>query len=167
MRIIMKRRFRGWSIVLSAGLLITLASVGVVACGSKGLTQSNTSSTPVQANIQKCGNVFGYGHLEPVPQDMGSEQAENCFWQAFQHCQPATLVFTTQSTDRLSMTITHTFTIRNNSAKCSLSDTKQQRTNPISPAQVTIYACTGLAQSPRALDVLSCGQEGTVHVQGA
>src|SRR5216684_3064467 len=151
---------RHWSVALITGLLIALASAGLAACGYNG----STPSTQPQSQLQKCGFVHGFGTLEVVPKDLGGEQAENCFWQAFQHCRPATLVFITSS---LHTTLIHTFTVHTGNSLCLITDAKQFGvvSNPHAPA--TIYTCTGLIRHPRALDILSCGQEGTVVVLGA
>lgn len=163
------------SIVLRIGIVLVVISVVgfvIISCGSVAPTQSDSASIPnkaatlKQTAIQNCGNVLGYGNLVPVPRGGGSQHAENCFWQAFQQCQPATLVFSTQSMTRLSVPIIHTFTIHNSAGKCLLSDTKEQRSAPNGPVQIVTYTCAGLEQSPRVLNVLSCGQEGTVPVLG-
>ncbi len=183
---------RHWSVALITGLLIALASAGLAACGYNGstpstqpqsqvtqpLTPTQRTSPPTravpsptqttqplaQSQLQKCGFVHGFGTLEVVPKDLGGEQAENCFWQAFQHCRPAMLVFITSS---LHTTLIHTFTVHTGNSLCLITDAKQFGvvSNPHAPA--TIYTCTGLIRHPRALDILSCGQEGTVVVLGA
>jgi len=183
------RVLRHWSVVLTTGFLIALASAGLVACGYNGApsTQPQSQATqpltpaqrtspptrvistpttqpPLQSQLLKCGSVHGFGTLEVVPKDLGGEQAENCFWQAFQHCRLATLVFVTNG---LHTTLIHTFTIHTNGGLCLITDAKQFGVVSNQHAPATIYTCTGLIQHPRALDVLNCGQEGTVVVLGA
>src|SRR5215469_15448527 len=87
-------------VVLSTGFMMVLASVGLAACGYSGSNQSGTPSTSTQPRVQvthppapvkRCGIVQGLARLEVPPSDIGAAQAENCFWQAFQHCRPAML----------------------------------------------------------------------------
>ena len=86
----------------------------------------DTNDTPpVEPQLQKCGFVFGFGALELVPRDLGAEQAENCFWQAFQHCRPAILVFNTGAKAKFTSTLKHTFTIYNENVACLIADVKQ------------------------------------------
>lgn len=181
---------RRWSVVFTSGLVIALAGAGLVACGYNGSAQSSSPSTQpqsqvtspptrvipasthttqplVQSQLQKCGFVHGYGALEVVPKDLGGEQAESCFWQAFQHCRPATLVFTTSVSAKVPITLMHTFMIHNEHSNCLISDAQQFGVASNRPPLATIFTCTGLIRHPRALDILSCGQEGTVVVLGA
>src|SRR5262249_39018390 len=103
-----------------------------------------------------------------VPQDAGSQKAEECFWQAFQHCRSATLVFTLSSSGKgfAGQTILRTFTIHQENGACFITDALQKGATPKVLQPATTYTCTGLILHPGALDVLSCGQDGTVHVAG-
>ena len=177
-------RFRRCSAALIAGFLIILASTGLAACGYNGLPQSSTSATQgqtqetqtpqtqaprqSQAPVQKCGFVFGYEALTTMPQDAGSQKAEGCFWQAFQHCSLATLVFTSSSNGKGigGQTIVRTFTIHQANGACFITDALQKGATPRTLQPATIYTCTGLIQHPGALDILSCGPDGTINVAG-
>lgn len=156
--------------MLSIGFMMVLASVGLAACGYSGSNQSSTPATRSQAQaqvthppvpIQKCGIVQGLAHLEVPPSDTGAARAENCFWQAFQHCRPATLVFITSSVDTA---LIRTFTIHDNNGTCSISDAKQQRIVPNPPSSAGTYTCTGLVQKPDGLHFSACGKDGDVLV---
>ena len=180
----LRSRVRTTGTVFILGLLIALLSVGLTACGYRSASISSAPSQalltdppagvtqpkapvmqyPLLPQVQKCGFVQGYGALKTVPIDTGrSEQAENCFWQAFQTCRPATLVFITNS---LHATFTHTFTIRNDHGNCSILDATKfgSVTNAASPT--TVYSCAGLKRYPRALYFLACGKDGTIIVLG-
>ena len=155
--------------VLSIWLMMALAGVGLAACGYSG-SQSNTPSTQSQPQAQvthppvpaqKCGVVQGLAYLEVPPSDTGAARAENCFWQAFQHCRPATLVFITSSTDTA---LIRTFTIHDENGTCSISDAKQQRIVPNPPSPAGTYTCTGLVQKPDGLHFSACGKDGDVLV---
>ena len=76
---------------LSTGLLIALASTALAACGYNSSNQNSPSSTQSQpqathppVKVQNCGIVQGLGTLKVPPSDTGAQQAENCFWHAFQ-----------------------------------------------------------------------------------
>ncbi len=178
------RGVRTTGTVFILGLLIALLSVGLTACSYRSASISSAQSqalltdppagvpqpktpvikNPIQPQVQQCGFVQGYGALKTVPIDTGrSKQVENCFWQAFQTCRPATLVFITNS---LHATFTHTFTIQNSHGNCSILDATKfgSVTNSASPA--TVYSCAGLKRYPRALYFLACGKDGTIIVLG-
>ena len=113
----LRRRLR-FAAVLGIGLFIVLAIPGLAACGYSSSTQRSTSSTQAQkqttyhqVQVQKCGVVQGLGSLKVPPSDNGAQQSENCFWHAFQHCLPATLIFSTSGVDTA---LLRTFTIHNN-----------------------------------------------------
>src|SRR5215471_15221437 len=167
-------RLHHWSsrtiIALSICLLVVLVSTGLAACGSRSSNQVNTSSTqpktqvaqlPVQ--VQNCGMVQGLARLEVPVADNGSQQAENCLWQAYQHCRPATLDFITTSLDTA---LIRTFTIHNNQGTCSISDARQLRMMPNQLSAVKTFTCTGLIQQ-QGLRFLSCGEDGNVFVPGS
>lgn len=164
-------RLGRWLISLATGLLIVLASVGLAACSPAGsppgltssaqsqAAQSATATTPARA----CGIVQGSGRLQVEPTDMGAEQVEQCFWQAFQHCQPATLIFTIKD---LNTTLTRTFTLHNAHGACVISDARQETTAGQPHPSPTIYTCAGLTRQPHALVFTACGQDGTIEVMG-
>jgi hypothetical protein len=170
---IFHRRLHRWSsktiVALSIGLLIALVSTGLAACGNRGSTQGNTSSTQPKtqvtqhpAQVQQCGIVQDLARLEVPVADNGAQQAENCLWQAFQHCHPATLVFITPSANTA---LIRTFTIHNNQGTCSISDAKQLRMAANQLSAVKTFTCTGLVQQ-QGLRFLSCGEDGNVLVPG-
>src|SRR5207249_1531296 len=94
--------------------------------------------------------------------DSGAEKAENCFWHAFQHCHPASLI---SILGGLKVSLIRTFTIHNESSKCSISDTKQQRSVSNSPSVAETYICSGLIQRPNGLNFYACGKDGDIFVQ--
>ena len=158
---------------LSIGLLIALVSTGLAACGYSGSNEGSTSSTQHQpqaqvthlpAQVRECGIVQGLARLEVPVDDNGAQQAENCFWQAFQHCRPTTLVFITTSVDTA---LIRTFTIHNNKGACSISDARQLRVVPNQPSAARTYTCTGLVQQQHSLRFFSCGEDGDVVVPGS
>jgi hypothetical protein len=156
--------------MLSIGFMMVLAGVGLAACGYSASNQGSSPSTHSQPQaqvthppvpVQKCGIVQGLAHLEVPPSDTGAERAENCFWQAFQRCRPATLVFITSSVDTA---LIRTFTIHNDNGACSISDAKQQRIVPHPPVPAGTYTCAGLLQKTDGLHFSACGKDGDVLV---
>jgi hypothetical protein len=107
--------------------------------------------------------VQGLARLEVPVDDNGARQAENCFWQAFQLCRPANLVFFSTSVDTA---LIRTFTIHNNQGTCSISDVRQVRVVANQPSAARTFACTGLVQQQQSLHFLSCGEDGDVLVPG-
>lgn len=164
------RWFSRTLIALSLWLFVALVGTGLAACGSRSSNQVNTSSTqaktqvaqlPVQ--VQKCGIVQGLARLEVPVADNGAQQVENCFWQAYQHCNPATLEFITTSVDTA---LIRTFTIHDNQGTCSITDARQLRVMPNQLSAVKTFTCTGMVQQ-QGLRFLSCGEDGNVFVPGS
>ncbi len=161
--------------LLTTGLLIALLGIGIAGCGYSSVGVASISSTSTSAQVlqpqtlvHQCGTVHGYGALKLVPQDQGSLQAENCFWQAFQHCQPATLVFTTSGVIKalFASTVVRTFSLHKVNGVCLISDSKQTGISLKSLSPTTTYICSGLKRFPRALYILGCGKDGTIVVIG-
>jgi hypothetical protein len=160
--------------VFSMGLLVALLSVALTACGYSSASISSKlfpaqvpppqAQTQVQTRVKNCGTVTGLRRLEVPTNDPLGTQAESCFWRAFQHCQPATLVFLSGNIDT---TFKRTFTIHNTRVRCSITDAKQFRIvpRPLSPAQV--FTCAGLTKLPGALQFNACGKDGNVVLPGA
>jgi hypothetical protein len=166
--------FDSTAAVLSIGLLVALLSAVLAACGYSSASISSTLSqaqvdqpqaqTQVQTKIKQCGTVSGLGRLEVPVNDIAGERAENCFWQAFQHCQPATLVFFISNVDT---SFIRTFTIHNNRGKCSITDARQFRVVPRPPSPALFFTCAGLTRLPDGLRFVACGKDGNIIMPGA
>ncbi len=139
-------------LAIGAVLILALLIVGV------GVAVAFAGRTSVQG--QNCGEV----HTLNTPFIESGEkvqQAENCFWQAFQTCSAASLTFETSGTDA---GVIHTFTIINNNGKCSISDATQHYIAPNPTQSGPAYTCTGLARQADGLHFLNCGAEGNIVV---
>jgi hypothetical protein len=143
--------------IFSLGILVALLSMAIAACGSSVSGQGNT---PSPGPLQKCGNVQG-SLRGTIPNPSGAKQAEDCFWQAFQKCQPASLVYTAVSVDTVA---TRTFTIKNNGTQCSVTDAFQNEIVPQKPFAPKTYICSGVTQLADGLHFSSCGDDGDVIV---
>jgi hypothetical protein len=162
-------RLWGTPAKLRIGLSFAFISIALAACTYSGAHQGNSLSTqpsaPVvntPASVQKCGIVQDPGSLKVPIADSGAEQAENCFWHAFQHCQPASLI---SILGGMEVSLTRTFNIHNESGNCLISDTKQRRNVSNLHSVAESYICAGLIQQPNGLHFNACGKDGDVFVQ--
>jgi hypothetical protein len=140
---------------------LTVLILILVACGSNNTTTggSQPSGAPTE-QTQKCGSVNTYpnGKLANEPT---AKQAENCFWQAYQHCHTATLSFAKRGLDAGAI---HAFTIKSNNGQCTISDAIQTYIAPNPPKAGNTYTCTGLTQQVDGLHFASCGELGDIVV---
>ena len=140
----------------------------LVACGANVSATSGSSgpvATATPAPIQQCGTVHTLGQ-QVVPADQKSVKGvEDCFWQAYQQCNPATLVYSQGSVDTATV---HTFSLKSQNGKCVITDALQHVIFPHAPKAGESDTCTGLAQQTDGLHFLTCKNEGSVLVpQGA
>ena|SRR5258708_916001 len=151
-----KRRF----LMIGLALLLFL----LAACGTQASTitgSNNPVATATTPSTQPCGTVHTI-RLQVVPADQKSvKSVEDCFWQAYQQCYPATLVYSQASVDTAMI---HTFSLKSQNGKCAITDALQRVNFPHSPQSVGNYACTGLTQQPTGLHFLACDNEGDVLV---
>jgi hypothetical protein len=99
----------------------------------------------------------------PTGQDRVQE-VEQCFWQAYQQCRPATMRYSQASVDTATI---HTFAIRRQNGGCVVSDTLEHVIEPRTVQPAGSYTCAGLRQQIDGLYFLACGQEGTILVPAA
>ncbi len=146
---------------LSLALLLLVIAAGLAACGlGSGGAGNPTPTRPASNQLQKCGTVLIKPRGEPAD-PTGAKQAADCFWQAFQQCHLASLVFTASGVDTLA---THTFTIQNNGARCSVVDVMQHQIVPQPPTAARTYTCGGVSQEANGLRFTACGPEGDIVV---
>ena len=147
--------------LLGLGLLVVVIGAGLAACGSNTGSSGNPTPTPTTSTqVQTCGKV--QTNPKGTPLDVtAAKQSEDCFWQAFQKCQPASLVYTLTGVDTITV---RTFTIQNNSGKCTVSEAFQHSIVPQPLSIAKTYTCTGVTQKPDGLHFSSCGVDGDVSV---
>ena len=109
---------------------------------------------------QNCGTVNTALNGQPVDRNQ-ARLAGNCFWQAFQHCQAATLLLREHSLDTGA---DHTFTIKSNNGKCSIVDTVKHYIVPNNQITTTTYSCSGLVMQADGLHFIACGNLGSIHL---
>ena len=133
------------------------------ACGSNAGGQGRATTPTNTPSLQelKCGTVHTL-HSQIAPADLNTARhAEDCFWQAFQQCQPATLTYTKNEVDAGSV---NTFTLKSIGGKCTVSDGVQHFIVPRSPGKTTTYPCSDVKLQSDGLYVFSCGEIGTIIV---
>ncbi len=136
-------------------------SASATPTGSSG----GVSATPTQSlATQKCGTVHSM-RLAIVPADASrAKDVENCFWQAFQACHPATMVYAQNGVDTGTI---HNFSVQSINGKCAITDGVQTFLAPHPASAPTNYTCTGLAQQTDGLHFSACGRVGDVLVPSA
>ena len=144
--------------LLSVCLLAVFVSVAIVACGSSTTTGSggSTPTATAQVQTQKCGTIST--NPRGLPTDAtNAQQSEHCFYQAYQHCQNASLIYTLHGIDT---SVVRTFTITNHNNQCIITDAMQHSIapQPLSPAKT--YQCLSMTMSVDGLHVSGCGQDG-------
>lgn len=151
---------------LMAILLTLLAACGTnvstTTTGSSGSTnQTTTQATTQTGTQQQCGTVHTM-RLLIVPADTNRAKGiEDCFWQAFQQCRPATLVYAQNSLDTGTI---HNFSLQKSNGICTIIDGVQHFIAPHPAQGMTTYICAGLTQQADGLHFRTCGSIGDVLV---
>lgn len=162
---LIRRRFLMGSLTISLVFLLTL----LAACGTNGSTTTgsgatNPGTTPTATKVpitQNCGVVHTM-RLQVVPADTNlAKGAENCFWQAYQQCHPAKLLFAQNDLDTGTI---HNFSLKSENGKCVITDALQRFIAPRPPQSAGNYTCVGLAQQSDGLHFQACGSLGNVLV---
>jgi hypothetical protein len=136
---------------------LVILSLGLAACASSGTTGAGQTPPPPQ----QCGSIHLTQGL-PNSVDPNAGQVENCFWQAYQHCQAATFDATFMGVDGGAI---RTFTTSPNGTTCTVQDTVQFYAVPQGKKPSHTYTCTGLAQPQEGgLLFTGCGADGDVMV---
>ncbi len=175
------RRLRG-RFFLTLGLAVFLLLLA--ACGTNAVTSTGTSgpgttattgageSTPTatagatntptaQPQARNCGVVHAT-RLLVVPADQDrAKGVEDCFWQAYQQCHPATMGYSKASLDTATI---HTFSLQSQGGKCVIDDALQNIVEPRPPQPAGNYTCAGLTRQSDGLHFLACGKEGNILV---
>src|SRR5258708_27672939 len=138
--------------------LFAIGAVLILALLIVGVGVAFAGKTPAQE--PNCGEVHTL-NTHFIESGEKVQQAENCFWQAFQQCSAASLTFQASGTDA---GVIHTFTIVNNNGKCSISDATQHyiAPNPTQPGPA--YTCTSLTRQADGLHFLNSHDEGNIIV---
>lgn len=148
------RRARRWipaaHRLLLIGIGLGLFALAVAGCGQT----SNAGASP-----QNCGTVVVRANSTPT--GTTATQAENCFYQAYQHCASATLTVNEMGVDAGT---DRTFTTVSRSGGCAISESVTTYVVPRGQNPTTTYTCTGLSQQSDGLHFSSCGADGNIFV---
>ncbi|HEU5380712.1 MAG TPA: hypothetical protein VFV38_35260 [Ktedonobacteraceae bacterium] len=142
-------------------LSLTLLLLVLAACSTNG---SGTTAPPITKKTpatRNCGAVqSAFAFPTPTDQDL-AQGIEDCFWQAYQQCHPATLTYSFVGMDTVDI---HTFRLQSQDGTCVITDTRQIVIEPGEPQPAGSSLCTGLTRQTDGLHFLACGPEGTVLV---
>jgi hypothetical protein len=129
---------------------------GLAACAP---VSASTSAPAATAQPQQCGSVV-IAAGQRVTTDTAA-QSENCFWQAFSHCQAASLTVTTMGVDT---GVVRIFTTKQAGSGCMITDQAQSYRAPNYKGPLQTYTCAGVAQRQGGLLFQSCGADGDIAV---
>lgn len=122
------------------------------------------SPTPRGVN---CGTIYVYAGNEPVydanvKRDTVRASAD-CFWNAYQHCQTATLIVHQEGIDT---SITSMFIVDRQQESCILTDTMQETSANFGGSQspYKIYTCSALLRNGYDFDFNNCGKLSNLSI---
>lgn len=139
-------------------MFIVALCLGMAACGvSPSLGSASPTSTRNTGPAISCGSISQGG---PVAQPANASAAENCFWQAYQQCKPATLEYTVSSVDTGT---THQLTLTPQTDGCRITDVSTHYVVP-NTQKTTTYVCSGMTKLTQGLQLQGCGAEGNFKV---
>lgn len=149
-----------------ACIVVTLLLSGffLVACGSNTTTGSGGQPTPTAtrpAQTVDCGKIQSRANSIAPADKAAAQKAENCFYSAYQKCQPATLTFSTFGVDA---GVIHHFAVKNANGSCAISDGWQHFIAPNPPAGTITYPCASMNMQSDGLHIESCSTAGTVVI---
>ncbi|HEX7734203.1 MAG TPA: hypothetical protein VF458_05060 [Ktedonobacteraceae bacterium] len=152
----------------TAGLVILLFLLA--ACGTNanttttGSNSNNPATTPTTPALQHCGIIHAMRMLVVPADESNAKKVEDCFWQAYQHCNPATMVYSQGGVDTATI---HTFSLKSQNGGCVVTDALQHQVVPRPAQSAGNHVCSGLQQQTDGLHFLSCAGEGDVVVPGS
>jgi hypothetical protein len=147
-------RRRRWLLPALAACALLLAA-GLAGCGS------TPASTPLVGSTN-CGKIAS--HFSEAS-DQGALSAERCFYQAYKHCQGATLGFVLMGVD---ISDTYVFRVQpKSSGGCALAAVDAHFfASGGGRTTVKTYMCSGATQQGDVLVVQGCGAGGDITVSG-
>jgi hypothetical protein len=160
------QRFSHSSFQRMASIVVSFLLLGffLAACGSNGTTTGSgqTAPTPTQpAQTVDCGKIQSRVNSIAPSDKTAAQQAANCFYAAYQKCQPATLVFSSFGVDTGAI---HHFAVKNVNGSCTISDGLQHFIAPHPPAGTVTYSCASMKMQTDGLHIESCGTIGSIVI---
>ncbi|HEY6286325.1 MAG TPA: hypothetical protein VIX20_11725 [Ktedonobacteraceae bacterium] len=173
----LQRHFQSYSFAgFGIAALLVLLCAFLAGCGSYvpsqgGQSQTTPSTTPTSIpaftpsptlaqQAQNCGKVDTTLNGKPVDANQ-ARLAGNCFWQAFQNCQAASLILKEHSLDTGA---DHTFTMKGTTGRCSIMDTVKHYIVPNNLNLTRSYTCSGLVMQADGLHFIACGSLGNIFM---
>jgi hypothetical protein len=159
---LVKHHFQNRWMVMVA--VLSMLMLVLAACGSGGGSGQGSGTTPTPSPTpsptpiaaQQCGKV-SIG-VSGTPTDPTAAQGTtNCFWQAYQQCQPATMTLTLTSVDT---GVVRIFTLEKKGSSCTITDEVQHFIAPNPPKTTATYVCASVTKTAAGLVFNSCGQDG-------
>ena len=136
----------------------------LAACGSSTTTTGGGQPTPTAtrpAQTVDCGKIQSRANGIAPSDKAAAQQAVNCFYQAYQKCQPATLMFSSLGLDA---GVIHHFAVKNVNGSCAISDGWQHYIAPHPPAGTITYSCASMNMQADGLHIESCGNAGSIVI---
>jgi hypothetical protein len=117
------------------------------------VVQGPANGTP--SGAADCGRVSVLGPSGASPTNSDAQANEDCFFQAYQSCTPATLEASFSGVDAGTR---HTFSLQGSAGSCSISDMQQHFVVPRPPLPGTTVTCSSLSRgSDGGLLFSNCG----------
>ena len=143
-------------------LTLILFLLLLAACSTTTSGDTSASQTPVLAP-QQCGAVHAFRSVLSTMDQTMAKKVEDCFWQAFVPCRPATLSYTQSDSE---VSTIHTFSLTSENSTCRVAD-RIQHFPTLHQQSFTTYACAGVQKQADGLHILSCGPLGTILIPAA
>jgi hypothetical protein len=143
------------------GLLVIGGVVLVVILLVVGLLFVHSNNVTAQTAPKACGTVIMHGTGSPAfgVQNTSPSQVTDCFWQAYQQCQPATMHLTFMGVDA---GVQHTFTLEKQSNACTITDSAQNYNVVVKlKAKPVVSTCTDMAMQSDGLHIAGCSNGNT------
>lgn len=119
------------------------------------ISQTNVMVSPNIITV--CGKISVLGKNTTE----SSNQAEDCFYHAYQSCTPAALVFTQAGVDAGSI---HNLKIFKDRNTCKITDTIQSYIAPRPPSTRQTSLCSILNQKPDGLHITGCSNVSEIVI---
>jgi hypothetical protein len=157
------QRFSHHAISQMACIAASFLLVGffLVACGTNTTVGGGGQPTPTPTHplpTVDCGKIQSRVNSIAPTDKAAAQQAANCFYQAYQKCQPATLMFSAFGVDTGTI---HHLSVKNTNGSCTVSDGWQHFIAPKPPSAITTFSCAGMNMQSDGLHINSCGQAGS------
>jgi hypothetical protein len=136
----------------------------LAACGSNSTTTGGGQPTPTPtrpAPAVNCGQIQSRANGIAPANKAAAQQAAQCFYQAYQKCQPATLVYSSIGVDA---GVIHNLAVKNANGSCTVSDGWQHYVAPRPPSSAITYSCASMNMQTDGLHIAACGQAGSIVI---